>query len=102
MSALLGGVYAASSHQQPERVADALRFALHAPWRDAVAPMTGAMLGALHGVAALPMRWLSRLRLGWVLDLLAGDLLAQLVLTPGGGEYQPVLSADWSTRYPPG
>ncbi|MFD8078329.1 ADP-ribosylglycohydrolase family protein [Streptomyces sp. NPDC059718] len=47
-----------------------------APDGAAVAAVTGALLGAAHGVRALPAGPLSRHELAWVLDTLAHDLIA--------------------------
>jgi ADP-ribosylglycohydrolase len=45
---------------------------------DTVASMTGAMLGAVHGAAALPARWLEGLRQRGAIEGAAERLLAQL------------------------
>jgi ADP-ribosylglycohydrolase len=45
---------------------------------DTVASMTGAMLGAVHGVTALPARWLRGLQQRTTIESAAEQLLAQL------------------------
>ncbi|PFG18530.1 ADP-ribosylglycohydrolase family protein [Serinibacter salmoneus] len=74
-SALQGGVYAALSYPGPDEVLRALRFAATAPDGDSVAAVAGALLGAVHGVAALPRRLQDHLPVGWVADTLARDLV---------------------------
>ncbi|WP_245685442.1 ADP-ribosylglycohydrolase family protein, partial [Streptomyces yerevanensis] len=76
-SALLGGLYVAASFPEPVQVHAALRFAAGAPDGDSVACVAGALLGATHGVEALPVDLISRHELAWVLDTLARDLVAQ-------------------------
>ncbi|WP_245685594.1 ADP-ribosylglycohydrolase family protein, partial [Streptomyces yerevanensis] len=76
-SALLGGLYVAASFPEPAQVHAALRFAAGAPDGDSVACVAGALLGAAHGVEALPVDLISRHELAWVLDTLARDLVAQ-------------------------
>lgn len=76
-SALLGGLYVAASFPDRTQVNAALRFAAGAPGGDSVACVAGALLGAAHGVEALPIDLISRHELSWVLDTLARDLVAQ-------------------------
>lgn len=99
-SALFGGVYVAASFPDRGDVVEALRFAAGAPDADSVAAVTGALLGALHGVEAWPAELLSRLELAWVLDTLARDLAAELTCSPGGSEYSEPRDPHWWTRYP--
>ncbi|MFJ4982361.1 ADP-ribosylglycohydrolase family protein [Streptomyces sp. NPDC088732] len=99
-SALLGGVYVAASFPRREQVGEALRFAAGAPDGDSVACVAGALLGAAHGVEALPVDLVSRHELAWVLDTLARDLLAQLTDAPSGGEYTGGWDEHWLSRYP--
>jgi ADP-ribosylglycohydrolase len=106
-SALLGGVYVTASNRLSRASAvtsreamDALTFAATAPDGDSVAAVTGALLGALHGVDIWPVELLSRLELVWVMDTLARDLVLQLTESPGGGEYEPPKDPYWWDRYP--
>ncbi len=99
-SALSGGVYVAASFPDCGDVVEALQFAAAAPDGDSVAAVTGALLGALHGVECWPVELLSRLELAWVLDTLARDLVAQLTWAPGGSEYCAPQDPHWWTRYP--
>lgn len=76
-SALRGALYCAASFPHRHQIADALHFAAAAaPDGASVAAVTGALLGAAHGVRALPAGPLSRHELAWVLDTLAHDLVA--------------------------
>ncbi|QTE02154.1 ADP-ribosylglycohydrolase family protein [Streptomyces cyanogenus] len=99
-SALLGGLYTAASFPGRDRFRAALEFAAGAPDPGSVACVTGALLGAVHGAEALPVDLVSRHELGWVLDTLARDLLAQIEDSPGGSEYVPGWDPHWWDRYP--
>ncbi|MEV5784312.1 ADP-ribosylglycohydrolase family protein [Streptomyces sp. NPDC052287] len=99
-SALLGGLYVAASFPEPAQVHDALRFAAGAPDGDSVACVTGALLGAAHGVEALPVDLISRHELAWVLDTLARDLITQLTDFPSGDGYNGGWDPHWMDRYP--
>ncbi|MFE2699520.1 ADP-ribosylglycohydrolase family protein [Streptomyces mirabilis] len=101
-SALLGGLYVAASFPDRAQVNVALRFAAGAPDGDSVGCVTGALLGAAHGVEALPVNLLSRHELAWVLDTLARDLIAQLTDSPSGSEYTTGWDPHWWDRYPGG
>ncbi|MFF2146411.1 ADP-ribosylglycohydrolase family protein [Kitasatospora sp. NPDC058190] len=101
-SALLGALLTVSRFPGRDTVDAALRFAAGAPDGHSVASTAGALLGAAHGVDALPVELLSRLELAWVLDTLARDLLQQYVDSPGGGEYVPARDPNWWDRYPGG
>ncbi|WP_078940707.1 ADP-ribosylglycohydrolase family protein [Streptomyces cellulosae] len=101
-SALLGGLYAAASFPEPSQVHDALLFAAGAPDGDSVACVTGALLGAAHGIEALPVDLISRHELAWVLDTLARDLIAQFTDSPSGGGYYGGWDPYWLDRYPGG
>ncbi|MFD3621079.1 hypothetical protein ACFWWT_38835 [Streptomyces sp. NPDC058676] len=100
LSALLGGLYVAGSFPGRDQVGAALRFAAMAPDGDSVACVAGALLGAAHGVEALPVDLISRHELAWVLDTLARDLIAQLTDSPSGSEYTPGWDDHWWDRYP--
>lgn len=99
-SALLGGVYAAASLPGHAAFRAALEFAAGAPDGDSVACVTGALLGAVHGVEALPVDLVSRHELAWVLDTLARDLVMELDDSPSGSEYIPGWDPHWWNRYP--
>ncbi len=81
-------------------MAAALRFASGAPDGESVACVAGALLGAAHGVEALPAQLVSRHELAWVLDTLARDLLCTVTSSPGGDEYTAGWDPRWSERYP--
>jgi ADP-ribosylglycohydrolase len=81
-------------------VHDALRFAAGAPDGDSVACVAGALLGAAHGVEALPIDLISRHELAWVLDTLAHDLIAQFADSPSGDGYGGGWDPHWWGRYP--
>ncbi|WP_409328932.1 ADP-ribosylglycohydrolase family protein [Trujillonella humicola] len=70
-STLRAAVYVASSFSGSEQVAEALRFAALAAGAG-VAMVTGALLGALHGVNVLPVEVVSRLELAWATDIVRG------------------------------
>ncbi|MFB7618356.1 ADP-ribosylglycohydrolase family protein [Kitasatospora sp. NPDC056181] len=99
-AALLGALFVVSRFPGRDTVGAALRFAAGAPDGESVASTAGALLGAAHGVDALPVELLSRLELAWVLDTLARDLLQEYVDSPGGGEYVPARDPHWWNRYP--
>jgi ADP-ribosylglycohydrolase len=99
-SALFGGVYVAASFSERKQVGAALRFAAGAPDGDSVACMAGALLGAAHGVEALPVDLISRHELAWVLDTLARDLVTQLTDSPSGDGYTSGWDPNWWDRYP--
>lgn len=99
-SALLGGVYVAASFPGRGDVGAALRFAAGAPDGESVACVTGALLGAVHGVEALPAELVSRHELAWVLDTLARDLLLEFDDSPSGSEYIQGWDPHWWDRYP--
>lgn len=99
-SALLGGLYVAASFPQRTEFGAALRFAAKAPDADSVACVAGALLGAAHGVEALPVELVSRHELAWVLDTLARDLVIQVFDSPSGGAYVDGWDPSWWDRYP--
>lgn len=101
-SALLGGLYAAASFPDGADFDAALRFAAGAPDGDSAACVTGALLGAAHGVEALPVELVSRHELAWVLDTLARDLLLQATQSPAGSWGVTGWDPRWSDRYPGG
>lgn len=101
-SALRGGVAVATrcADGSPAAVRAALREVRGSRVPAAVGPMAGALLGAVHGVEALPIDIISRLELGWVVDTLARDLVSQVLDHPGGSEYQEATDPHWWRRYP--
>ncbi|TIC86703.1 hypothetical protein E8D34_10645 [Nocardioides sp. GY 10113] len=104
-SALAGGVYVALSFPDVDTLEEALEFAGWAPDGDSVAAVAGALLGAIHGVEALPPALRARLELGWVMDTLARDLVVQTTRNQAGdgwkgdGFEHPV-DPWWDTKYP--
>ncbi|MFD5582982.1 MULTISPECIES: ADP-ribosylglycohydrolase family protein [unclassified Streptomyces] len=99
-AALLGGVYAAASFPARADLRAALAFAAAAPDGDSVACVTGALLGAVHGVEALPADLISRHELAWVLDTLARDMTLELDDSPSGMEHVEAWDPHWWDRYP--
>jgi hypothetical protein len=99
-SALLGGLYTAAAFPAPADFRTALEFAAGAPDGDSVACVTGALLGAVHGVEALPVDLVSRHELAWVLDTLARDLVLEFDDSPSGSEYIRGWDPHWWNRYP--
>ncbi|MCI3238743.1 ADP-ribosylglycohydrolase family protein [Streptomyces spinosisporus] len=99
-SALLGGLYVAASFPDRTAFPAALDFAAKAPDGESVACVAGALLGAVHGVEALPVALVSRHELAWVLDTLARDLVLELDDSPSGSEYIQGWDAHWWERYP--
>ena len=61
---------------------------------DSTGAMTGNLLGALYGVAAIPQRWLADLELRDVIETTAGDLMAMPSIGHRAGK------EDWLVRYP--
>ncbi|MEU1348456.1 ADP-ribosylglycohydrolase family protein [Streptomyces sp. NPDC005795] len=100
VSALLGGLYVAASLPGRTQVEAALHFASLSPAGPSVACVTGALLGAAHGVEALPVDQVSRHELAWVLDTLARDLVTQVKDSPSGSEYVEGWDPHWWDRYP--
>ncbi|MDM4780844.1 ADP-ribosylglycohydrolase family protein [Micromonospora sp. b486] len=100
LSALAGAVYVVLSFPERAHVRDALLFAASAPHGRHAAATAGALLGARHGVNALPVGLVSRLELAWVADVLARDLLAEFVDRPSGTGYTDGSDPDWWDRYP--
>jgi ADP-ribosylglycohydrolase len=99
-SALLGGLYVAASFPDRAELRAALEFAAGAPDGESVACVAGALLGAVHGVEALPVDLVSRHELAWVLDTLARDLVMELEDSPSGSEYVKGWDPRWWDRYP--
>ncbi|WP_245556216.1 ADP-ribosylglycohydrolase family protein [Actinopolyspora mortivallis] len=73
--ALAIGVYCALALPKREQFRDALRLSVnHSGHSDTTAAITGAILGARHGTAALPRDWLNRLELADVIERIGHDL----------------------------
>jgi hypothetical protein len=102
VSALRGGVALAVGCPGPAAIAQTLSAARELPVPGAVGPVAGALLGAAHGAEALPVELVARLELGWAVDTLARDLVAQIEDRPGGSEYQQPADRHWYPRYPGG
>jgi hypothetical protein len=99
-SALLGGLYTAVAFPDRADFRAALEFAAGAPDGDSVACVTGALLGAVHGVEDLPVDLVGRHELAWVLDALARDLVLEFDDSPSGSEYIRGWDPYWWHRYP--
>ncbi|MDF2092577.1 ADP-ribosylglycohydrolase family protein [Knoellia sp. 3-2P3] len=99
-SALMGGLYVASTYPHRHQFLEAVEFAAQAPDGDSVAAVTGALLGASHGASQLPFDLISRHELAWVVDTLARDAVQELVDSPGGAEMEPPRDPHWWSRYP--
>ena len=105
-SALAGGLYVAISFPDEDTISEAIEFAGWAPDGDSVAAVAGAILGARHGYEALPLNWVSRMELVWVMDRLAIDLAAEVREHQGGtawkDDYGELRAIDpwWDTKYP--
>lgn len=99
-SALAGAIYITCSVPDPGRITETLLFAASAGDHGHTATVTGALLGAAYGVAALPAGLLSRLELVWVADTLARDLVAEQLDSPSGSDYRPGDDPHWWNRYP--
>ena len=69
---------------------------------DSTGSMTGNLLGARHGVEAIPARWLRSLELRDVIDEVADDFLL-LPHAPIGEDQPSSPERDyWLARYPGG
>ena len=73
-SAMMGGIYTAISFPEHDDAQDALDFAYRFPGGRGSATVAAALIGAVHGVHALPVEAVSRLELSWVLDQVTLDL----------------------------
>ena len=60
---------------------------------DSTGAITGNLLGALHGVSAIPARWLEMLEMRNVIETVASDLVCIPDLSDGGCD-------PWLVRYP--
>lgn len=101
VDALAGALYVAAA-AEPDDVGAALGFAASAGDGGDTAAVTGALLGAMHGVSCLPVGVLARLELVWVADTLARDLEQQVREQPSGSGYTAPADPSWWLRYPGG
>ncbi len=97
--ALAHGLQVARAHPNAPDFVAALRQARAVGGRSA-ATFTGAFLGAVHGVVALPQDLLGRLELGMIADQLARDAVLELEQVPVGGELSFNQDEWWWHRYP--
>lgn len=100
VAALRGGVFAAASFPELDQVHATLDFAARSPVGNSVACVTGALVGAMHGLSSLPSEILKRLELVWIVDALARDLFLELTDSPGGSEWTEPRDPLWWSRYP--
>ena len=96
---LTNAVASARQHPEPAQFLDALARASHLGGRGA-STFAGALLGACHGVAALPQEWIGRLELGIIGNTLARDAIREIDEGPSGSEYAPNADRWWWHRYP--
>ncbi|RCW46781.1 ADP-ribosylglycohydrolase [Halopolyspora algeriensis] len=89
-----------------EDVESALRIAVrHSGDSDAACAVCGTIIGALVGIAGLPVDWLAELELREVVERMAMDCIAEFDRTrtephePGRDESSPD-DEEWSRRYP--
>lgn len=95
-SALLGGLYVATSFASAGEMDDALRFTSMAPDSRSIASVAMAVLGARHGYESLPQEPTNRLEFGWIMDRLGTDLALRVV----EGSLKGPSSLKWKVKYP--
>lgn len=95
---LWGAVYCLLSHPEASSSAAALALAAAAPHPVAVSAVTGALLGAAHGDAALPQAVLTRVDLAYVIDRLARDLTRENTRN-ADGSWGAASDPAWRARY---
>jgi ADP-ribosylglycohydrolase len=95
---LWGAVYCLLSHPGAAGSRAAFALAAAAPHPVAVSAVTGALLGAAHGDAALPQAVLTRLDLAYVIDRLARDLTRETTRNPDGS-WGAANDPAWRARY---
>ncbi|NCT92343.1 hypothetical protein GXB85_15495 [Cellulomonas sp. APG4] len=100
LGAVREGLRCALAHPGRAEVDGAIADLVSVP-HPAAGAVTLALLGAAHGVEALPPDAVARLDVGHVADQLALDLVAEV---EGGPQRSPHRDAveDWLRRYPPG
>ncbi|MGW1679108.1 ADP-ribosylglycohydrolase family protein [Saccharopolyspora sp. NPDC002376] len=85
-------------------VEQALRIAVHHDGdSDSTGAICGNIVGALHGVAALPVDWLADLELRDVVEQIALDCVAEFghgAFLPAQAAIEPPTGEDWNERYP--
>ncbi|MGQ0838439.1 ADP-ribosylglycohydrolase family protein [Actinokineospora sp.] len=78
-----------------EDLADGLVFAVnHSGDSDSTGAICGNLLGAAHGVGAIPAEWLAELELREVIEQLGGDALIEFSAA------NSLADPDWRSRYP--
>jgi len=97
--ALRQAVIAVQAHGQPEAFLDALA-AAHSSGGRGAATLAGALLGACHGVSALPQELVGRLELGIIGDTLARDALTEQTQSPFETWHHRSQDLSWWHRYP--
>lgn len=100
LGALREGLRCALAHPGRAEVAAAVDDLVTVP-HPAAGAVTLALLGAAHGIEALPPDAVARLDVGHVADQLALDLVAEVEGTPQRSP-DPAAVAGWLRRYPPG
>ena len=98
LRAATDGLRWALTHPERHQVADAIAEATRTPQPAATALMLG-MLGAAHGIEALPEDAVARLDVGHVADQLVIDLLTQVDIGPVAAADDQAAQA-WLRRYP--
>lgn len=99
--ALAIGVYCALRHEDDFEAS--LRLAVnHVGDSDSTGSICGNLLGARHGMAALPERWLAQMELRSVIEQVAVDLVTDVPTAPwyDATEEQLQLSQAFWDRYP--
>ncbi|MCL3859674.1 hypothetical protein [Actinotalea sp. K2] len=98
LRALSEGAFCALTHAGRAEVAGAVEDLLQTP-EPAAGAVALSLLGAAHGIEALPPDAVARLDVGHVADQLANDLLTQTHAGPLAGGDTPAAHA-WLERYP--
>ncbi len=108
LPALLDALYVISAFPDRQQVSKALSFAAEHGTTGTTATV-GALLGACHGSDALPTEAVSRLELAWVADVLAQDIVRELIeapsdatehVEPGFVQFGDDPETWWWERYP--
>lgn len=100
LGAVREGLRCALAHPDRAEVDDAIADLVTVP-QPAAGAVTLALLGAAHGIEALPPDAVARLDVGHVADQLALDLVADVEGAPQRSG-DPDAVAAWLRRYPPG
>lgn len=88
------GIAIACAESQPSYAAGVLAAVNHSGDSDSTGSIAGNLLGALHGVAAIPIRWLDELELRDEIEQLGRDAIHEFYVRG-----DPVAD-DWFSRYP--